>query len=84
VFGARTGASRSLIDMQKGQGVQVAAKAGVGGQEERNGAVSKSWKPADSWHPQTLGNTTTENTKVSSFVGATCSTPTTIFTRQAA
>lgn len=72
VFGARTGASRSLIDMQKGQGVQVAAKAGVGGQEERNGAVSNSWKPADSWHPQTLGNTTTENTKIA-FVTTTAS-----------
>lgn len=63
-FGARSGASRSLIDMQKGQ------KKGAGVQEDRNGAVSKSWKPADSWHPQTLGNST--GSKIA-FVSTTAS-----------
>ena len=55
VFGTRTGAARSLIDMQTG-GAKAVGKTGAVRPGEGNGAVSKSWKPAETWHPKPLGN----------------------------
>ena len=76
MFGIRTGAARSLIDMQTG-GAKAVGKTGAVRSGEGNGAVSNSWKPAETWHPKTLGNAS-ESTKVcacsssSEHAGDTC------------